>query len=119
MKKGLTIFLLALGMLTTRGPSVVAASNGLEFYPSKVYFSDDNTLAIEGNFFNEYAPFMGQAKVAVDVKLLMDKGWQSFHESFPNVNIEISRNGACSWTFYIHGVNKVDFASWKVKTNIF
>jgi hypothetical protein len=96
---------------------VAAAVSDLEFTPDKVYFSDDSTLVVEGNFWHPpQSSFISWIKADVEVMLLTEQGWQSVKESFTDMNVMLSPNGIRSWTFTIHNTSKVPFSSWKVKT---
>jgi hypothetical protein len=118
-RKGIAVLLLVAGLLIVNSVSGLAAPSGLQFFPTKVYFSDDKTLVVEGDFFNESREVVRQIKADVNVKILTTQGWQNVSQSFPNLDVELSAYGAKSWVFKIHGVNKVDISSWKVKTSLF
>ncbi len=96
-----------------------AAALDLEFYPSKVYFTDDTTLVVEGNFYNRGSFISWLSKASVEVMLNTEDGSKIVNKSFANLELMLNLQGIRSWQFEIHGADRVDFNSWKVKTRFF
>jgi hypothetical protein len=114
--KSFLLPLLVLTILVIGIIPVAAAVSDLEFTADKVYFSDDNTLVVEGNFWHSSGSFISWIKADVEVMLLTEQGWQTVKESFTDMNVMLSPNSIRSWTFTVHNISKVPFSSWKVKT---
>lgn len=96
-----------------------AAALDLDFFPSRVYFADDTTLVVEGNFYNR-GPFISWlSQASVEVTLTTDKGPQTITGSFADLELMLNQQSVRSWQFAINAASKVDFNSWKVKTRFF
>jgi hypothetical protein len=109
--------LLILAILVTGIISVAAApsaNSGLQFYPSKVHFADEHTLAVTGTFcvwpWGTYTPHISDMDVVV--KVSTSHGWHTINGTVHNINV----NTMTEQTFYIYNVNKVDFSNWVVDT---
>lgn len=96
-----------------------AAALDLDFYPSKVYFTDDTTLVVAGNFYNRGSFISWLSKANVEVTLNTEAGPKIINGSFANLELMLSQQSVRSWQFEIHDTGKVDFNSWKVKTRFF
>jgi hypothetical protein len=112
--KWLLIVICAISVLILGNAS--AAATDFEFFPSKVYFTDDTTLIVEGNFYNRGSFISWLPKASVEITLNTDDGPQIIKRSFDNLELMLNHQGIRSWKFEIHDTSKVDFNSWKVKT---
>ncbi|MBP2643689.1 MAG: hypothetical protein H6Q67_1576 [Firmicutes bacterium] len=86
---------------------------GLQFYPTKVAFADDHTLAVTGVFWlksnSEYTSYLPAMNIYAEV--LTNHGWKTIKGKVKDIGI----NAMKEQTFYIPA-NKMEFTAWKVKT---
>ena len=96
-----------------------ATTADLEFYPAKVYFADDTTLVVTGNFYNRGSFISWLSKANIEVTLTTDAGPKVVAGTFANLELMLNQQNVRNWNFEIHDAGKVDFKSWQVKTRFF
>jgi len=115
MKKKCLFIMLCIASILVIGVASAAASSDLEFSPSKVYFTENNTLMVEGNFYNTGTFISWLPKANVEITFTTDNGPKTISQSFTNLDLMINTQGVRNWNFELHDVSKIEFRSWKVK----
>lgn len=107
-KMVLGTFLLLCFLAVATFPATTMA-NGLDFKTEKVYFTDSNTLAIEGGFYgiSDDRPIGSTYKVFVDLDT--EKGWVRV----PGYAVSLGVPKPGRQTLYIYDVDKIAFSAWK------